>query len=536
VPVAVKRYVAIGDSQTEGLHDYYDDGTLRGWADRFAELLVADGGELSYANLAVRGRRTAAIRREQLAPALALEPDLATVVSGVNDVVQPRFELAPVVDDLSAMYEALHRGGCRVMGCTFPLPAVGIAKRLAPRLIALNAAIRRRAEEIGITLVDLEEIPMASDLRLSSPDRIHLNPAGHPRLAAAFHAPLAGFIFTIEELQREFSSLTYSMALVAAVVADIVAISYLGSAEAFHPAGFPALTLTALPACVVIGALAGALGTAFNKSLLAMQAFVRGQITLAPWQRAAAIGLVVGVVIWYVPDLAGGGHHTAERLLDAADAGATEVPYLLLLLVGKFALTLLCYCAGVPGGIFAPMLLIGACLGILTGIGTQALAPAAVAIPESLAAIGMAAFFSAVVRAPLTGIVLVLQMTGDWNQLLPLLTAAMIAYVVSEKLKTEPIYEALLHADTGGRKVDIPSQREPVLIEFIVQQESAMDGKAIRALPLPKRCLFVTITRQGEDLLPNGDTVLHSGDHVTAVLSGPDPSASVVRVLALSKA
>ena len=85
----IRRYVAIGDSQTEGLNDFGDDGQPRGWADRFAESLSGRQPGLLYANLAVRGKRTAEIRRDQLDAALALAPDLVTVVSGVNDVVRP---------------------------------------------------------------------------------------------------------------------------------------------------------------------------------------------------------------------------------------------------------------------------------------------------------------------------------------------------------------------------------------------------------------------------------------------------------------
>jgi lysophospholipase L1-like esterase len=187
-----KRYVAIGDSQTEGLHDYDERGDPRGWADRLAARLAEGDPDFRYANLAVRGRRTAAIRAEQLAAALALEPDLASVVAGVNDVVHPGADIAAVARDLEAMYAALRARDCTVVGCTFPLPSVGLARRLRPRLRRLNAAIRAAAARHAVLLVDFEPIVAASDLRLWSPDRIHLNPLGHERLAAAFAATLTG--------------------------------------------------------------------------------------------------------------------------------------------------------------------------------------------------------------------------------------------------------------------------------------------------------------------------------------------------------
>lgn len=355
-------------------------------------------------------------------------------------------------------------------------------------------------------------------------------------LAAAFHAPLAGFIFTVEELQREFSSLTYTMALIAAVVADIVTTSVMGSGNAFHATGFPAASLAALPACVAAGILAGLCGALFNKSLLYLRRQAQTRLTAPVWARAGVAGVIVGLTLWWLPDLGGGGHGIAERMVHGDFEGLTATNFLLLLFAGKFLLTLICYVSGVPGGIFAPMLVMGAAVGLLAGALTGYVLPGFVPIPQSLAAIGMAAFFTAVVRAPLTGVVLVLEMTGDWQQLLPLLTASMVAYALSERLRVEPIYEALLSADIERGQADAPVHREPVLLEFLVQEESPMDGQKIKALPLPERCLFVTITRHGASHLPDGEFELQRGDHVTAVISGKEASASVVRVLGLSKA
>ena len=354
-------------------------------------------------------------------------------------------------------------------------------------------------------------------------------------LAAAFHAPLAGFIFTIEELQREFSTLTYVMALIAAVVADIVATSIWGTENVFQATGFPAAPLTSLPVCVLIGLVAGIFGGAFSRSLLFVQRLSSTSLHSPAWARAGAIGLVVGLVVWWMPAVAGGGHDITKLMLHGGSPTEQGIQFLLLLFAGKFFLTVLCYMSGVPGGIFAPMLVMGAAIGLVAGTLSGGLFPGMAPVPASFVAVGMAAFFAAVVRAPITGIVLVLEMTGDFHQLLPLITASLFAMVVAERMGTGPIYEALLEADINRRQPNIPAHREPVLLEFVVQEGSEMDGKAIKELPLPSRCLFVTIARQGNDLLPNGDTVLHRGDHVTAVLSGAGAAEAVVRLLPLSK-
>jgi len=187
-----ERYVAIGDSQTEGLHDYHASGALRGWADRFAETLAADHPGLLYANLAVRGKRVGEIREVQLEPALRLEPDLATVVGGINDVLRPGAKVEAIAGELEAMYSALVETGCTVMTCTFPLPRTGLSARVAPALRELNAAIRQSARRSGARVVDCEPVEAAADLRLWAADRIHLNPEGHACLGAAFAGTLSG--------------------------------------------------------------------------------------------------------------------------------------------------------------------------------------------------------------------------------------------------------------------------------------------------------------------------------------------------------
>ncbi|KES06664.1 lysophospholipase [Streptomyces toyocaensis] len=184
---AYARYVALGDSQTEGLGDGDDTTGLRGFADRLAEHLARHNPSLVYANLAVRGRLAAQIHAEQLAPALALRPDLATVVAGVNDLLRPRFDADEVGGHLEAMFAALTAGGTHVATLTFPDLAgiTPLARPLAPRVIALNHRIREAARHHGVTIAETAHHPVVTDPRLWSPDRLHASPLGHQRIAAA---------------------------------------------------------------------------------------------------------------------------------------------------------------------------------------------------------------------------------------------------------------------------------------------------------------------------------------------------------------
>ncbi len=192
-----RRYVAIGDSSTEGLEDPDGSGGYRGWANRLAESISREQGSLQYANLAVRGRRVRQIRGEQLDAALAMRPDLATLFGGTNDVVRPSFDPESVAADVEHMQRRLIEDGATVLSFTLPDLAgvMPLGRLVSPRVSRLNEALRRASASTGAILVDFAAYPVASDPRLWNEDRLHANALGHERIAAALaHAlGLRGF-------------------------------------------------------------------------------------------------------------------------------------------------------------------------------------------------------------------------------------------------------------------------------------------------------------------------------------------------------
>ena len=187
------RYVAIGDSSTEGLDDPDGRGGYRGWADRLAARLAALEPDLLYANLGVRGRTTREIRETQLDLALAMRPDLMTLFSGTNDMLARRFDPGAFATEVETMQRAIRDSGATLLTFTLPslTPLMPAARRLEPRLEAMNEAVRRAARSTGTLLVDFAAHPVASDRRLWSADRLHANAAGHQRIAAALADALA---------------------------------------------------------------------------------------------------------------------------------------------------------------------------------------------------------------------------------------------------------------------------------------------------------------------------------------------------------
>ncbi len=180
------RFVAIGDSTSEGLYDPYPDGSLRGWADRLAERLDTLGGGVRYANLAIRGRKVGRILDEQLEPALAMSPDLASVIGGVNDILRPKVDIDWVAGTIERMVAALRAGGATVLMMSYPDPAIvmPMARGASRRVLAFDEALREVAGRQGARLIDLAS-GGTSDARVLDPDRLHANSEGHRRIAEA---------------------------------------------------------------------------------------------------------------------------------------------------------------------------------------------------------------------------------------------------------------------------------------------------------------------------------------------------------------
>ena len=339
-------------------------------------------------------------------------------------------------------------------------------------------------------------------------------------LAAAFNAPLSGVIFVLEELQRDFAPTVFTATFVACVVADVVARLLGGQLPAFHVASLPIAPLESLPVFLLLGLVTGVLGVAFNRILVnCLNLFARA----GRWPRGAAgalVGAGVGLVGWFLPNALGGGHQMVEQTL----AGQIALGSLAVMFLLRFGLTMFSYGSGAAGGIFAPLLVLGAQIGLMIGLLAARFFPAAAPEPAMFAVVGMAAYFTAIVRAPLTGIVLIVEMTGNYSLMLPLLVACFCAYGVADLLGDTPVYEALLERDLLRSGIT-PHLEGNLLLELPVQHGANFENKRIRDLGLPAGCLIVTVGRGLHNQVATPDMVLQAGDRITAVIS-PEASMS----------
>lgn len=387
--------------------------------------------------------------------------------------------------------------------------------KLAGGTLAIGAGLALGRE--GPTVQMGASVGAAVAERLGSPtrERLTLIAAGAGAgLAAAFNAPLAGLVFVLEEMQRDFRPGVFGAAFIAAAVADILARLVGGQLPVFTIPSYPVPPLASLPAFVLLGAFAGLLGVIFNRGLLgALRLFGRlsgRQVFVA----AALVGATAGLLGWLAPGLVGGGHDLTERAL-LGELALAAVP---LLFVARFGLTVFSYGTGAPGGIFAPLLVLGALIGLGVGAVVHALAPEAAPDPGAFAVVGMAAYFTAIVRAPLTGVVLIVEMTGNYNQMLPLLVACFCAYLVAEGLGQLPIYEALLQRDLrrGGTAHLL---HEPAVLELEVEPGAPFVGRQIRELGLPAGCIIVRCRDGGREWVPTAATRLEAHMRLTALVA-----------------
>ncbi len=284
-------------------------------------------------------------------------------------------------------------------------------------------------------------------------------------IAAAFNTPLAAIVFAIEEIMGDMKHKAFAGIVMVAVIAAVIERSLLGTDSMFKVPFHPDhLSAVSLAASVVLGVVAGFVSHAFVECML--RARERVKLVRGPysWMMPGVGGLLTGCIGALIYKNLGG-HLGVMGIgytdLSSALAGSLGLGVLLALFVGKFATTIFSYSSGGSGGIFAPVLFIGAMMGGALGVLTEMISGQAGLMPHVLALVGMGALFAGVIRAPVTSILIIFELTRDYNLILPIMLANLISYAIASKLRHVPIYEALLLQDgVNLRKFPIlrPSQ------------------------------------------------------------------------------
>lgn len=386
-------------------------------------------------------------------------------------------------------------------------------------------------------------------------------------LAAAFGAPLAGALFSLEELHKNFSLEVLVPTMVSTAVADYVAVNIIGLTPVFDFSITEKLPLRLYWSVLILGLILGAFGVLYNRTLAAMQdlfdgigrlvdkavssVFTSGDAAAGPSGRPGrdrkplykmiAAMLMAFAAMFLYPVVLGSGSYLVAMI----SAGRFTLGAIAIMLIWKFFFSTASFGSGSPGGIFLPLLVLGALTGGLYSRGLSALLGVDQVYIASFVILGMAGYFAAIVRAPITGIILITEMTGDLSSFLSLTFISVVAYMVADTLGGEPVYEQLLNRRLENRKLT-PQEEDIVEIDRPRYQKertvdkktrgrerraiifgdihtgSYMDGRQVMDLELPPGALITSVRRGDRELIPGGRTRLLGGDVIEVLCRRSD--------------
>ena len=275
-----------------------------------------------------------------------------------------------------------------------------------------------------------------------SPSRVQsLVPVGAAAaLAAAFNTPVAAVLFALEEIIGDMNAGLIGSTVVASVTAVIVERSILGDEVLFRVPAYQLVHPAELLAYAALGVIGGLISLVFCKGLLRLRAFFLNLPSSTAIFQPAMGGLVIGVVLVFVPQVMGVGYEYVDQALN----GGMLLRTMLLLCAVKLAATIISYSSGNAGGIFAPSLYLGAMAGGVVGMLVHQFAPFPTAAPGAYALVGMGTLFAGIIRAPMTSVFMIFELTQDYQILVPLMIANMLSFAISKRFQKKPVYHALL--------------------------------------------------------------------------------------------
>ena len=328
-------------------------------------------------------------------------------------------------------------------------------------------------------------------------------------ITAAFNAPLAGVIFVFEEINHGFDKTLVFIALVSAIVSDFISKVIFGQATALT---FPIINIPLgyYWLLIVLGVIIGLLGYIYNVGMIKSSDLV-AKLKIPSWLKFVLVFMVSGVVALTIPEISDGGHFMMD-MLDVAMPSLGVIVFLLLL---KYLFSMFSFSSGAPGGIFLPILVLGAYIGAAFGSAVVPIFGLEQVLVYKFVVISMAGFFAATVRSPITGVVLIAEMCGSTESLVAMIIVSLIAYVIPTLLGNEPIYESLydrLLLNKNREFVRKPSKH--VLSEYVVPLDCNYINFKIKDIPFPKNAIVVSVIRNGKYVIPTEDFHIKYSDQV----------------------
>ncbi len=352
-------------------------------------------------------------------------------------------------------------------------------------------------------------------------------------LAATFNAPLSGAIFAVEELHKFFTPILLVCVLMATLFSNMTAKFLLGnrlSFASFHfikPIQYSFKTTSLHVILIAILSLFMVFFAYLFNYFIVQFKKVYDKTKISGYIKISLVSILSLLIILFLPEITGGGHELVEHLFNST----LTFKLLLLFFVGKFIFTMICYATGSPGGIFLPLLVIGALLGKLYGMGLSSILNISTNYENLFVLIAMTSYFTAVVRTPITGIVLILEMSGNFSNLFSLAIAATMTYLLSELLNQKSVYEILyenmLHSNNYKNEV---IDEKIVTFKIPITADSVLSNKKIKDIKWPKNLLIVGIIRNSIEFIPDGNTTLHNSD-ILIFITDEKTSEKYIKIL-----
>ena len=349
-------------------------------------------------------------------------------------------------------------------------------------------------------------------------------------MSAAFHAPLTGILFALEEVHKSFAAPLIISVMAASVVADFSSAIALGANPTIHFISFSQLPLELYATVLVMGVISGVAGAIHNKGMFFVQELFDSITTHVPYARLAIPFALAGVCAFLAPDLMCGGDAIIEHVISAR---GESIAFLATLLVGKFVFTCICFGSGAPGGTLLPLVVLGSLIGGITGLAASTAAGISASYVSEFCALGIAGLFAAAIQSPVTAIVLVFELTASFDALLAAAVVSIISYVTATMLGTEPFFEHLLARLLGSKAVEDeePARHEKSLDNFMVGVGSAVEGRLVSDVTWPDGVLVLTLTRADAELVAHGETELKALDEVLVLTDGtPETEEELARL------
>ena len=340
-------------------------------------------------------------------------------------------------------------------------------------------------------------------------------------LAAAFHAPLAGMMFSLEEIHKGFSVTILVSVMTASVTADYISSCIIGLDPVFQFRLEHVLPQNYYWLLIVLGIFLGVMGVLYNKGMLKAQELYKKWKWLDETKRLIIAFMAAGIMAVVMPSVLGSGGDLIVSLTE----GEMILSAVLLTFVAKFLFSAVSFGSGAPGGIFFPLLILGALLGGAFSMVCVELIGIDPVYINNFVLLAMAGYFTAIVRAPITGIILLFEMSGSVSQMLSLAIVSVAAYITATLLKSEPIYDSLLGRLLEGKEKKngggAPG-RQKMLSAFVIMSGSVLEGRMVMDIHWPGNCLLVAVERGGKELIPRGKTRLEAGDRLTVLTDERD--------------